>query len=107
MGRRRQERGNRTQIRDAQLCAEVRETLSLALAQSDDERLLALFVVDVVPAPDASRLLVQVEAPPGHDLGETHALLERMAGALRSEVAESVQRKRAPTLAFEVRPRPG
>src|SRR5262245_7250126 len=95
----------KARIKDAQLCAAVTETLSLFLAESTDARLLSLFVIDVRPAPDASRLRVCVEAPPEQDLETTLDLLRRIEGALRSEIATAVQRKRAPSLVFEVRPR--
>jgi ribosome-binding factor A len=94
----------REQIKDAQLCAAVRETLSLALAQSPDELLLSLFVSDVVPAPDASRLAVHIEAPPEVDLEEAREALERLGGSLRAEVAASIQRRKTPALFFDVRP---
>jgi ribosome-binding factor A len=95
----------RKKIKEAQLCAEVRETLSLALAQSDDDRLLSLAIIDVVPAPDASRLAVWVEVPPEQDIEEARELLEHKRGALRTEIAEAIQRKKTPVLFFDLRPR--
>lgn len=97
-------RSRREAIKDAQLCRAVRETLSLAIAESRDERLSSLFVVDVVPAPDASRLAVQIDAPAELDAREVHAALERIGPRLRAEIAASVQRKKTPTLVFVVRP---
>ncbi len=97
-------RSRREAIKDAQLCRAVRETLSLVLASSTDDRLSSLFVVDVVPAPDASRLAVRVEAPAGLELAEAHEALERIGPHLRSEIAQSVQRKKTPILAFVVVP---
>lgn len=94
-------RAPRAKIKDAQLCAEVRETLSLALAE--DDRLEALVLLDVIPAPDATRLLVVIEVD--GDVEEARALLERTSGWLRSEVAAAIHRKKAPTLTFDVRPR--
>lgn len=97
-------RSRRSQIKDAQLCAAVRETLSLVLAESDDARLSSVFVTDVVPAPDASRLMVRVEAPPELDPDDVRDALENAAPELREEIAEAVQRKKTPSLAFVVRP---
>lgn len=89
----------RTKIKDAQLCAEVRETLSLAL----DERFEAFTVIDVAPAPDASRLSVTIEVD--GDVEEAKAILERSLGWLRSEIAAAINRKKVPALYFDVRPR--
>jgi ribosome-binding factor A len=94
----------REHIKDAQLCAAVRETLSLALAQSTDDLLLSLFVTDVVPAPDATRLAVHLEASPGVDLEDVRAALDRVGGRLRAEVAASINRRKTPALFFDVRP---
>ena len=49
-----------------QLCHQVAETLEEVLAECGDGVLQALRVLDVEPAPDASRLLVTVavDAPP-------------------------------------------
>lgn len=97
-------RSRREQIKDAQLCAAVRETLSLVLAESRDERLLEAFVDEVVPAPDASRLAVRVVVPASLDLDEVHDALARLGPRLRAEIAEAIARKRTPNLTFEVRP---
>ena len=96
-------RSRREQIKDAQLCAAVEETLSLVLAQSSSELLLSAYVMGVVPAPDASRLLVQIEVGPEVDPEAVHAALTRSMPELRAEIAASVSRKRTPTLVFEVR----
>lgn len=97
-------RSRREAIKDAQLCRAVRETLSLAIAEGGGDVLSSLFVVDVVPAPDASRLAVRVEAPAELDVREVHEALERIGPRLRAEIAASVQRKKTPSLVFEVRP---
>ncbi len=97
-------RSRRGQIKDAQLCRAVRETLSLTLAESLDPRLEAVFVVDVVPAPDVSRLAVRVEAPSELDPDDVHDALERTVPRLRSEIAAAIQRKKTPGLTFVVVP---
>lgn len=98
--------GNRRnkERKDAQLCAQVRETLSLTLAETPEPDLLELFVLDVVPGPDSSRLVVHVAAPSGRDPDDVRARLDSIAGRLRSEVAAVVHRKKAPQLAFVVVP---
>lgn len=78
----------------------MREALSLALADIDDDVILDLSVVDVVPAPDATRLAVQMYAPAGSDLEEMLARLERYMGRLRSDVASAIHRKKTPSLVF-------
>jgi ribosome-binding factor A len=89
-----------------QLCRQVAETLDQILSgESGDEVLRTLRVADVLPAPDASRLLVTllVDCAPedfNRKLIEEH--LNPHRGRLRSEVAASITRRKAPTLVFEV-----
>lgn len=97
-------RSRRGQIKDAQLCRAVRDTLSLVLAESSDPLLSSVFVMDVVPAPDASRLAVRVEAPRELDPDAVRGALEREVPALRAEIADTVQRKKTPGLTFVVIP---
>ncbi len=89
-----------------QLCQQVAETLSLVLASEfDDPRLHNLQVVSVTPAPNATQLLVTVATDASVDeaaITATHECLARVAGRLRSEVASSITRKRAPRLSFRV-----
>ncbi len=88
----------------AQLCSQVREALSLALAAVEDDVLLDLFVLDVTPAPDSGRLRVTVDVDGGHDHAHVLGRLDRHMGALRAEVASAIHRKKTPTLVFEVLP---
>jgi ribosome-binding factor A len=96
----------------AQLCRQAMQALSLALADSSDDRLRELSVVSVDPAPDASRLLVMVSAAASAEAPNAVEILSRLNAAapwLRREVASFITRKRAPELAFaisggEVRP---
>ena len=86
-----------------QLCRQVAETLGDVLAgQCDDDVLHGLDVVDVVPAPDASRLLVTVRPLPPAEPGRVLERLGRASGRLRSEVAAAITRRRAPALAFRI-----
>ena len=90
--------------KDLQLCRQVADTLSLALGDCGDDCLRDLHVVRVVPAPDASQLLVIVgsplgEVPPPPD--EVLAHLQARSVWLRGEVAHAITRKRAPSLLFE------
>jgi hypothetical protein len=72
-----------------------------------------LTVRAVLPAPDATRLLVVLEQAPveasladaGLDLPDILARLARVRPLLRREVAEALVRKRVPELEFVVMPR--
>ncbi|HEY4239477.1 MAG TPA: ribosome-binding factor A [Kofleriaceae bacterium] len=81
---------------------EIERSLSLALATAHDARLQSLIIIDVQPAPDASRFGVFIEAPRGSDRAVITAALEHASGRLREEIARSLQRKRTPELAFIV-----
>ena len=88
-----------------QLCRQVADTLALVLGDCRDDRLQALHVISVVPAPNSSRLLVTVSADLASDQfnpREILELLDQQTGRLRSEVAASINRKRVPALAFHV-----
>lgn len=89
-----------------QLCHQVAETLEEVLAECGDALLQALRVVDVEPAPDASRLLVTVSvdglAREDLDPGVVHKHLAHASGHLRSEVATAITRKRAPVLVYRL-----
>jgi ribosome-binding factor A len=93
-----------------QLCHQVAETLEEVLAECGDVVLQALRVLDVEPAPDASRLLVTVavDEPPDDALDpcKVHDHLVRASGHLRSEVAGAITRKRAPVLVYRLAANP-
>jgi len=96
---RRDDRGAR------RLCSQVRETLTYALAGScRDEVLQSLYVADVEPAPDATRLAVTLVVPDPTQIETARARLALVAALLRSEVAASIHRRRAPELVFRVAP---
>lgn len=103
-GRRGRSRSRRVQIKDAQLCAAVEETLSLMLAQSENELLLSAYVMEVTPAPDASRLLVRIQVGEDVDPDAVQAALAAATPEFREEIAASVSRKRTPALVYEVLP---
>lgn len=91
-----------------QLCRQVAETLNSILSgECRDPVLQTLYVRSVVPAPDASQMLVTVEFL-DTDLtissDEVLRRLQRTMGFLRSQVAAAITRKRAPSLLFHVFP---
>ena len=92
-----------------QLCSQVADTLSLVLSgECGDEVLQNLLVAEVTPAPDASQLLVLLTPAPGSPIFELHQVMAELraaSGRLRTEVAASISRKRAPRLTFQFLPR--
>lgn len=90
-------------VKTRRLCRQVEEVLALAIAGCGDEALSGIRVREVAPWPGPGRLLITVEAP---DLDPAEALsaLGRVQGLLRSEVAASIRRKRAPELLFRWSP---
>jgi ribosome-binding factor A len=89
-----------------QLCRQVERALHTALLDDcHDPVLLDLMVQDVLPWPNASRLLVAVTPTrPGAAVDRELLLahLEAAKGVLRMVVAGAIHRKRTPELCFEV-----
>ena len=84
-----------------QLCRQVQRALNLALADRyGDDGLNELFVDDVTPAPDCGHLLVHVVVPANQSMRDALSGLRRNAVHLRSQVATTITRKRAPELSF-------
>jgi ribosome-binding factor A len=76
--------------------------LETTFASLVDERLASVFVEEVSPAPNASRLLVVLRsfAEAETELEETRAALAGAEGLLRTEVAVAIHRKRTPHLHY-------
>ncbi len=86
-----------------QLCRQVAETLDGLFAGHPADALRDLAVVAVDPAPDAAHLLVTVTPRAGGPPPDPRRALEqldRASGWLRSEVARSIRRRRAPLLTY-------
>jgi ribosome-binding factor A len=95
--------GRKLNRKTLQLCSQVADALNGLLVDCGDERLQALTVVSVEPAPDASRLLVTVGSTVPTANCDRQAVLDSLAkanGRLRAGVAEAITRKRAPQLVF-------
>jgi ribosome-binding factor A len=93
--------------KDEQLCEQVFQILMVAMADLADEVLSALSLESVQMGPDSARLLVTMVAPAGReagamDTGDVMARLTAARGALRSEIAAGIHRKRTPELSFRV-----
>ena len=88
-----------------QLCAQVERSLALTLAgDCQDPILNNLYVYDVIPAPDASRLLVRVSCRLASldELAAVYDALTRAKGLMRTAIAAELNRKRTPELSFVV-----
>ncbi len=86
-----------------QLCGQIRRALDLALATSTDPHLQSAWVVQVTPAPNASRLRVEV-ANDEVELCALQASLHLAAGWLRAEATQAIHRKRTPDLQLVATP---
>jgi ribosome-binding factor A len=91
-------------FKDQQLCEQVFQILSVAMADLGDEVLRQLSIETVEMGPDASRLSVAVLMPPGQAVPWDDVMdrLGRVRGVLRSEIASGIHRKRTPELSFRV-----
>jgi ribosome-binding factor A len=89
-----------------QLCRQVAETLDQVLSgETSDDLLRELRVVDVVPAPDSSRLLVTLypDCPPEQfDRSLVEERLARAGGQLRCAITAAITRRKTPTLVFNL-----
>jgi len=84
-----------------QFCRQVQRALNLALAGSDSQlQGCEIFVEEVSPAPDCGHLLAHVVVSEGRLISEAMTWLRQNQPRLRTEVAMSIARKRAPELAF-------
>jgi ribosome-binding factor A len=98
-------RERRPHRKTLQLCGQVRRVLDLVLTgECDDDLLRELLVQDVQPAPDASRLMVTVMPIDPHLARRHDQILQRLAAItprLRSEIANSIHRRKTPQLLFQ------
>ena len=84
-----------------QFCRQVQRALNLALASGDSQlQGCEIFVEEVSPAPDCGHLLAHVLVSEGRLISEAMTWLRQNQPRLRTEVAMSIARKRAPELAF-------
>lgn len=97
----------KTNKKAIQLCQQVSCCLGLMLGDCDDPIVQSLMVIDVVPAPDSSRLLVFLamdESLVEMDLEEVLSRANLQLPRLRSEVARGIHRKRTPMLTLQIVP---
>jgi ribosome-binding factor A len=94
--------GRKRHHKDLQLCRQVFDALTYALADIADPLIDDLVLAEVVPAPTAARVLVTLLAPPELDRDAALTRLTHIAGELRVEVAAELSRRRVPELAFRI-----
>ena len=89
--------------KDLQLCRQVFDALTYALAELDDPCIDDLALASVVPAPSSARVMVTL-VPTRDDIDPDVALdrVRELADELREEVAAEVTRKRVPELVFRI-----
>jgi ribosome-binding factor A len=86
-----------------QLCKQVSRAVSLVLTEMDDSLLQDVSVDSVLPAPNASRLLVQVYLTRPAEGVAPADILQRLFAAgprIRAEIATMINRRKAPELSF-------
>lgn len=94
---------NRKEHKDRQVCRQVFDALSYALAELDDPVIAGLALVAVDPAPDASRVLVTLAPTESDvDIDDAYLRVRAVAAELRAEVAVEVNRRRVPELTFRI-----
>lgn len=94
-------RGRHAEHKTRQLCRQVQRALNLALATGfTDDDLCNLFVVDVSPAPGCGHLLAHVVVPDQRTGQWVLSKLREHTPRVRTVVARSISRKRAPELSF-------
>jgi hypothetical protein len=84
-----------------QFCRQVQRALNLALAScASQSQGYEIFVEEVSPAPDCGHLLAHIVVSEGRLISEAMTWLQQNRPRLRTEVAMSIARKRAPELGF-------
>ena len=88
--------------RDRQLCSQVKRILNLVLPELCIRfEIYRCEVTSVEPAPDVTRLSVVI-CVDADCIDSARMAISKIGGALRAEVAQSINRKKAPDLAFEI-----
>ena len=89
------------QRKTQQFCRQVQRALNMVLADSSlPDMDCDLFVDEVSPGPDCGHLLVHIAVQEGYSVVDAVSALRREIPRLRSEVAMTIARKRAPELDF-------
>ena len=94
--------GGKRHHKDLQVCRQVFDALSYALAELADPLIGELVLAEVTPAPDAARVQVTLLCPPELDRDLAAERLQGVARELREEVAAELCRRRVPELVFRI-----
>ncbi len=85
------------------MCAQVRQALDFIVPDSLQDTGYDALVVSVQPAPNTGNLLVLLTGvDPNQDDRELRQAIVERAGSIRTSVAESIQRRKVPTLTYRV-----
>ena len=91
----------------AQLCSQVRRALEFIIPDTLQDSDWDAVVLDVQPAPNTGHLLVLLQAVGKLDqegCQQLESIIFQKSGIIRTAVAGSIQRRKAPTLTFRVAP---
>lgn len=89
--------------KSSQLCEQVRRALDFIIPDALQDTKYDVLIVSVLPAPNTGNLLVLLTGlDPTQDDLELHQAIVERAGFIRTAVAESIQRRKAPTLTYRV-----
>ncbi len=95
---------NRKTYKDQQLCTQVSQALSYCISEGEPPEIMECLQVEaVVPAPDASRLMVTVSFDSGDESVSYDSVVQAIESnnsRLRFEVSQAINRKKTPQLAF-------
>lgn len=98
------DRPPRVDRKTLQLCRQIADTLNYVLSgELNDDVLRNVYVDSVQPAPDASRLMVSVALIDPSDTTPADKVLHRLglwSPRIRSEVAQSIHRRKTPELSY-------
>jgi ribosome-binding factor A len=98
------DRPPRVDRKTLQLCRQIADTLNYVLSgELNDDVLRNVYVDSVQPAPDASRLMVSVALIDPNDATPADKVLHRLglwSPRIRSEVAQSIHRRKTPELSY-------
>jgi len=90
-----------------QLASQVAEVISMVLCEQEDDLVRDLMVESVIPLPNGSRLLVSLTpaiSARSLDLSKAMEHLQSVQAAIKSEVANSITRRKVPDLIFRILP---
>lgn len=102
----RDQKRDKQSYKTQQLCKQIEETLALVIGgEIADKRFDSIHIDRVIPAPDAAQLCVQLRADrllTKPEILAAEQLIGMLEGAIRSEIAKAITRKRTPRLKFVI-----